>query len=419
MSATPEEIFRKVALQRLSSPEQLDRLITLSRPIDWAAVVVLAVLLAAIVAWSIVGSVPTRVDGQGILVARGGQVVDAMAPAGGVLASVAAVGTAVGKGDVVATLDNTEGDQDLDHARTVLHEQEQQLAELVERLDRELAVRQAANTQQRANLVSTIADAKQREAFYSNELTNEQALEAKGFLTRRFVQGTRQQVEDAQQAEQQASNDLMRINTEELNQRGLRDQQVWTQQQAVNAARRTLEDLTIRVGRGTRIVSPIAGHVTEVKATAGTVVAGGKSILSIESAGEGLELMLYVPPDQGKKVAPGMEVRVSPTTVRKEEFGTMIGHVVAVSEFPISPEGMLAVLQNPQLATRFSSEGAPYAVRVSLVADPATPSGYAWAAGKGPPIRLSGGTVATAEVTVRTQAPITLVLPLFREHLGM
>jgi HlyD family secretion protein len=376
-------------------------------------------LLAAIVAWSIVGSVPTRVDGQGILVARGGQVVDAMAPAGGVLASVAAVGTAVGKGDVVATLDNTEGDQDLDHARTALHEQEQQLAELVQRLDRELAVRQAADAQQRGNLTTTIADAKQRETFYTNELTNEEALEAKGFLTRRFVQGTRQQVEDAQQAAQQASNDLMRINTEELNQRGLRDQQVWTQQQAVNAARRTLEELTIRVGRSTRIVSPIAGHVTEVKATAGTVVAEGKSILSIESAGEGLELMLYVPPDQGKKVAPGMEVRVSPTTVRKEEFGTMIGHVVAVSEFPVSPEGMLAVLQNPQLVTRFSSEGAPYAVRVSLVANPATPSGYAWAAGKGPPIKLSGGTVATAEVTVHSQAPITLVLPIFREHMGM
>jgi HlyD family secretion protein len=419
MAASSEEIFRKVALERLSSPEQLDRLITLSRPIDWAAVAALAALLAAIVAWSIFGSVPTRVEGAGILVARGGQVIDAMAPAGGVLASVDAVGTQVAKGDVVATLDNTQGDQDLAHARTVLQEQEQQLQELAARLDRELAVRQAADAQQRANLNTAISDAKQRVAFYANELANEEALAAKGLLTRRFVQGTRQQVEEAAQAEQQANNDLLRLNAEELDQRGKRDQDVWTQQQAVNAARRALEELTIRVDRSTRIVSPIAGHVTEVKASAGTVVAEGKSILSIETAGQGLELMLYIPPDQGKKVTPGMEVRVSPTTIRKEEFGTMLGHVVDVSEFPISPEGMLAVLQNPQLATRFSEQGAPYAARVALVPAAGTPSGYAWAAGKGPPVKLSGGTVATAEVTVHSQAPITLVLPLFREHLGM
>jgi HlyD family secretion protein len=419
MAASSEEIFRKVALDRLSSPEQLDQLITLSSPIDWAAVLVLAGLLSAIVAWGIFGSVPTRVDGGGILVARGGQVVDAMAPAGGQLTSVVAVGTAVAKGDVVATLDNTEGDQDLAHARTVLHEQEQQLAELVERLDRGIAVRQQADAQQRASLNGAISGAKQRKAFYGAQLANEEALEAKGFLTRRFVQGTRQQVEDAEQAERQAQNGLMRVNAEELDQRGKRDQVVWTQQQAVNSARRTLEELTIRTGRSTRVVSPAAGHVTEVKATAGSVVAPGKSILSIESAGEGLEMMLYIPPDQGKKVAPGMEVQVAPTTIRKEEFGTLVGHVVDISDFPISPEGMLAALQNPQLAQRFSAQGAPYAARVALMPDPGSPSGYRWAAGKGPLVKLSGGTVAEAEVTVHSQAPITLVLPLFRKNLGI
>src|SRR6516162_4779951 len=74
MPPVSENIFRKVALERLSSPEQLDRLITLSSPIGWAALAALAALLAAVVAWGIFGGVPTRVEGAGILVTRDGHV---------------------------------------------------------------------------------------------------------------------------------------------------------------------------------------------------------------------------------------------------------------------------------------------------------------------------------------------------------
>ncbi len=79
-----------------------------------------------------------------------------------------------------------------------------------------------------------------------------------------------------------------------------------------------------------------------------------------------MELLLYVPPEFGKKVAPGMDVRIEPSTVKKEEYGTLIGKVVAVSDFPMTAEGMASVLQNPQLVTRFMEQGPPYAVRVEL-----------------------------------------------------
>src|ERR1700741_1464363 len=127
MAVRSEKVFRQVALDRLASPEQLDQLITLTSPIGWAALAAIAVLLSAIVVWGVFGKVPTRVEGAGILVARGGQVFDAMAPASGTLASVAATGSTVNKGDVVATLDDAQAEQDLDHAANVLREQEDQL----------------------------------------------------------------------------------------------------------------------------------------------------------------------------------------------------------------------------------------------------------------------------------------------------
>jgi HlyD family secretion protein len=105
--------------------------------------------------------------------------------------------------------------------------------------------------------------------------------------------------------------------------------------------------------------------------------------------------------------------------VKKEEFGTLIGHVLDISEFPTSPEGMLAVLGNPELVKLFSAQGAPYAARVPLIADPASPSGYRWSNGKGALVALSAGTTAAAEVTVRTRAPISLVLPLLRQQTGI
>jgi HlyD family secretion protein len=418
--ATPSEtIFRRVAVERLSSPEQLDQLITVTSPAGWSALVAIAMLLSAIVAWGIFGSVPTRVSGAGIFVTRGGQVFDAMAPASGTVSMVTMIGAEVKKGDIVASLDSTQPEQDLLHAQKVLGEQQEQLEKTIARFDREIVARRTVDAHQRENLAAIIQSAEQRRAFYAGQLKTDQSVAEQGFLTRRFVQETRQQMETAKQDGSRARNDLLRIDAEELDQAGLRDHEVSRQREAVNAARRTVEELEIRLERDTRIVSPIAGHVTEVKANVGTVVAPGRPILSIETAGKELELMLFIPPAQGKKVARGMEVRIEPATVKKEEFGTLIGHVLDISLFPISPEGMQAQLGNAELVKLLSAQGAPYAARVGLVEDVASDSGYAWSAGRGPPLALSAGTTASAEVTVRTQAPVTLVLPLLRERIGI
>jgi HlyD family secretion protein len=418
MVTPSDRIFRQVALERLSSPEQLDRLITVASPLGWTALLAIVVVLSAIVVWGIFGRVATRVEGSGILVSRGGQLFDAKAPAAGTLASVVPIGATVKSGDIVATLDDTAIKQSLQHAQNVLHEQEQELVELNARFEREIAARKKVDGQQRDTLTAAIQSAEQRRAFYGAEYTGEESMAAKGFLTRRSVQETRQLMETAEQDAQRARNDLLRIAAEELDQTGRRDQEVWRQQQAINTAHRALEELQIRLEQNTRIVSPIAGHVTEIKAAVGTVVSPGHPVISIEQGGEGLQLMLYIPPEQGKKVAPRMEVRIAPATVNKEEFGTLTGHVRDISEFPISPEGMLAILGNQDLVKLFSAQGAPYAARVDLVADIASPSGYQWSTGTGPSVALSAGTTATGEVTVRTQPPIALVLPLLRKKTG-
>ena len=70
--ALSKRLFREAALERLSSPEQLDQQLQVTSPKGWIALVAMWVLLAAVIAWSVLGRVYTKEEGQGILVTAGG-----------------------------------------------------------------------------------------------------------------------------------------------------------------------------------------------------------------------------------------------------------------------------------------------------------------------------------------------------------
>ena len=95
-------VFRKASLDRLASPEQLDRLLQVTRPRGWIALVALGFLVGSAVLWGFEGSIPSRVAGQGILLKSGG-VLEIAAGAGGRITDVAVnVGDVVREGQVVA-----------------------------------------------------------------------------------------------------------------------------------------------------------------------------------------------------------------------------------------------------------------------------------------------------------------------------
>jgi HlyD family secretion protein len=419
MAAASERIFRKVALERLSSPEQLDQLVPLTSPIGWTAVVAIAAIVAAAIGWSIFGTLPTSVNGSGILVSRGGHVFDAMAPFAGTLIEVANIGTVVKKGDRLASLDDTELRQNLVHAEEVVKEKQADLASLTQNFTDQIDLKHKNAVAQRDNLARIIEAAEKRRAFYQNLLSKQDKIVQQGFLTQRFQEETRRSMDEADQTARSARSDLLRLDAEESDLVGRRDLALLAAEQAVNDARRHVDELKIQLDQSTEIVSPLDGVITELKATPGTVVAPGKPILSIETAGSGLELLLYVPPEFGKKVAPGMDVRIEPSTVKKEEYGTLIGKVVAVSDFPMTAEGMASVLQNPQLVTRFMEQGPPYAVRVELAQSVDSASGYRWSGGPGPTVKLSSGTTVRAAITTSRRAPISLLLPLLKGQTGL
>jgi len=65
-------LFRKSALDKLASPERLDRMVTYADPKAWLALGVLAALLLLALSWSVLGRIPSRLHGQGVLLSQAG-----------------------------------------------------------------------------------------------------------------------------------------------------------------------------------------------------------------------------------------------------------------------------------------------------------------------------------------------------------
>ncbi|MBX9650350.1 MAG: NHLP bacteriocin system secretion protein [Xanthobacteraceae bacterium] len=420
MTDISQRVFRAVALQRAASPEQLDHLVRITRPVDWIIIVVIGVALISAVTWGIVGRVPTRAAGDGILISGGGRVVDASSSAAGRLATIAVmVGDHVTQGQPIAEIVQTDIQQKYASAVAVLREKEQQHKDLLEKTERELASKRQNTAKLEAAFNQVIKATSQRVDFLTVDVKNLEDLLAKGLTTRRTYDDRRRDLTDAQQRREDTQNEILKLRSQQTDLDTQRERESQTSEFAVNDARRQMEAAASQLTQNTQIISPIDGRVLEIKISAGAVLTVGTPVIAIESEGKRLEALIYIPAERGKNVKLGMPVRIEPSTVKREEFGTMVGTVTTISDFPITPQGMAAVLHNDNLVQRFSKEGAAYAATVSLEQDPETTSGYRWAVGKGPPVKLTSGTLTHAEITTRRQRPIDLVVPLFKKLTGL
>lgn len=61
-------VFRKTALERLSSPDRLDSMLKVTTPMSWIGIAAAAVLAISVVFWAFTGSLPTTVSTVGFLV---------------------------------------------------------------------------------------------------------------------------------------------------------------------------------------------------------------------------------------------------------------------------------------------------------------------------------------------------------------
>ena len=416
MAGTP---FRQAALDRLATPEHLDRALFVTTPRGWLAIGTLAAIAGAVVVWAFVGEVATYVNANGILLSRGGTVVDAVAAGQGTVARVGpAVGDLIEAGAVIAEIANLEVAERHAGALALVEERRAGLADTRAAVAAEDALIASNLARQRERLADLERSSREAVETARQRLENHQQLFADRVVTRVTV-------ERSQSAFDQAQRDLFGVLSErdnlestELQRRNRSSTRVSEAEARLQAAERQVNELGVLLDTR-QVTAPVAGRVTEIKTQLGAVVQAGQPVLSIQSGADNLGVLIYVPPADGRKVEVGMEVLVSPSTVRAEEYGYVRGRVESISEFPASVEGMVAVLQNRALAQTFSERGPPYSGRVRIEPDPATASGFAWTSPRASGEVLTDGTLARIEVKIESQAPVTLVVPLLRETFGL
>ena len=395
MTATPQRAFRAAALDRAVSPEQFDHLVVITKPGDWIWTAVICLLVAAALVWGVVGRIPTRVTGDGILISSGDKVVDAVSAAAGRLASVSViVGDHVARGQPIAQILQTDIEQKHSEAVAVLEEKQREYEVLYGRVQGELATKAGNYAKLEDALNQVIKATSSRVDYLTVDVKNLEDLMAKGLTTRRTLDERRQELTQARERKEDSQNQILKLRAERTDLETQRDRELRQSQFAVNEARRQEQGSAELLSQNTQVISPIEGRVLEVKISPGSVLAVGTAVIGIESEGDKLEAVIFVPAEQGKRIKPGMQVHVEPSTVKREEFGMMLGTIETVSDFPMTPQGMTAVLHNDTLVNRYTKEGAPYAAKVLLEQDPSTTTGYRWAVGNGPNVHLSSGTLA-------------------------
>jgi HlyD family secretion protein len=416
MDAT--KVFRKVALERMSSPEQLDQLLRVTTPKTWLALLALIAFLGAAVAWGYFGELTTRVSGQGVLIRSGGVRNVVPLGAGQVLEITVKVGDLVKVGQVVGTVAQPALVEQIRIARSRLAETMAQREEMLKvRRDRGRLQLEALK-RERANTESEIRGLLEEAEAIREQIPVDEELLAKGLITKSQVSDTKARLENALSTASARRARLAQLDATEFETGTASIEANLVLQNQVAALEREVGVLEAQLQSESRVVSPYAGQVLEIKVSPGSLVAVGTPIISLQPDVATLEAVLYVPAERAKELHPGMDAEILPTTVRREEYGFIRGKVTFVSDYPATEAASMRVFENLPLVQALSARGPVTEVRVEMATDAVTPSGYRWSSPLGAPITLSGGTLCLGDVVTRRQRPINLVVPELKGALG-
>ena len=363
--------FRKEALKKLSSPDDLDRLMPVTDSRGWIALLAGGILLLSVVVWGFLGNIPVTVPGEGITMVSGS--IDAIyLRTNGVLRQFTVKGgDVVQKGQVIGVVEQPE------------------LREAVETARSENEFLSQHQKERQAFLQKTIASLSER-------VDRLNALFKEGLVERALVTS--------------ASQDLMSAKNE-----------LYGVEEKNAATGRHFDATQYNYNWQTVLVAPYTGKVTEVQYNNGDFVSAGRYLLLLEETDEkgnapsGLLLYMYVSAGNAKQARKGMTVFVSPSTIAPEEYGHIIGDVVSVGDYPETTASIENDI-NESLAQKFTMAGPVYKIVVKLRRDASSYSGYLWTSGKGPKATITSGTICTGRINVENDRPIDLVIPVFKKY---
>ena len=116
------QIFRDESLERLSSPEALDRLMKVVSPKSLLPIAALSLIAVVGGTWSILGRIPVTVEGQGIIIYPSNILPLQLKNAGQISTLTIKPNDIIKKGQIIGSIDQTELHKQLQQQQTKLKE---------------------------------------------------------------------------------------------------------------------------------------------------------------------------------------------------------------------------------------------------------------------------------------------------------
>jgi HlyD family secretion protein len=168
-----------------------------------------------------------------------------------------------------------------------------------------------------------------------------------------------------------------------------------------------------------QIKSEVEGRIIELRVKQGDIVQAGTTLAVVEPLDAELQTIIYFDSRQARQIRNKMEAQISPTEIRREEFGFIKGVVVSVSDAPVTMEKMARDLANQTLAQELYGKVAPIEVRATLnPAKSENATGFEWSTSAGPPFPIAGNSRINVDIVVDRRKPYTYVLPMIKSAIG-
>lgn len=393
-----DDTTQKEEIERLASPENLNRIMYTLNPQGWVALVIIAILLVLALLWAIFGTISQTATGRGILLTPDGLFTIRSTASGLINQVVARQGQWVEKGDLIATV----YDESLlnEISATELH---------INYLENSIAA-----------LESLDKTPEEQKVAYSNIVAEMEKLleqEQKQLSQLETLAGTVHDKEQFQKQLLQWKNQvaiMLRLMDRIQGDTVANDATLSELKVQLQLAKNLLAALKIAPPtfaiRATRTGRLIERYVTE----GDYIVPGSRIMLGTTplQPGQPLVCHAYFDVATGQKIYAGMSARLLPVNVDTQKYGYLKGIVQQSSRFPVSDSAILAWLMEAALVEYMKADQLVVTYsHIYTEINPTTFSGYSWSSPDGPPEYIPVGTVCIVEIELAAEPPIGVFFP--------
>ena len=387
-------LFRKSALDALSTPEKLDQPIELIRPSGWLLLTSFTLFVVYILLWSIFGRIPVRLEGRGVLISPN-TVFRLQSEKEGRLISINGdIGSCFKAGDELARIDPYQ----------LKLRRDSQLVKYNQEIDQLRQLKSQNNTE-------VLAERKQL-IVQNNQVNRIKPLINEGLMS---LDSYEDELQSARALEARIKASQNRRATE-----------ISSQEQVVAVLKDDIDKLDTEIKRLSSLNAAADGCIVGRHFQPGDYIQPQQPILDLDtnSSDKKLISLAFFPAKDGKRLRLDQPVVITPSVTKAQRHGGISGKISTISPVHASESALLLKLGNQNLVdfvlnTSSSDKRPSVEIATTLDEDDQTVSGFDWGGSEGPDLTLTSGTTTTIKVIVEQRRPINYVIPILRDLTGI